>query len=189
MSRDQKRPTPTPEQLDAIIAGVRQREAIRDPSRIRGVNRIEIEVRDTLAYEARNVSEPIGVMKIDEPEDRGGGGTGATPLSHFLAGAGACLLNQFIRVSIAEDYPITFVRAVVRAEFGRNVGGRIEQITTEVHADGTLPSDEIDRLIERAEALCYVHNTLASATSLTTILSLDGVEAGRRHSPTRERQE
>src|SRR5688572_8099993 len=95
--------TPTLQQIEAIRAGVRQREAIRDPSRIRGVNRIQIEIRGTLAYEARNLSEPIGVMTIDEPEDRGGSGTGATPLSHFLAGVGACLLNQFIRVSIREE--------------------------------------------------------------------------------------
>lgn len=174
--------TPTPEQVDAIRAGVRQREAIRDPSRVRGVNRIEIEVRGSLAYEARNVSEPIGVMRIDEPEDRGGNGTGATPLSHFFAGVGACLLNQFIRVSLTEDYPIKFDRALVRGEFGRNVGGRIERITTEVQAHGTLPSDGVDRLIERAEGLCYVHNTLSAATNMTTVLYLDGVEAGRHES-------
>jgi uncharacterized OsmC-like protein len=177
-----KRVTPTPEQVDAIRAAVRQREAIRDPSRIRGVNRIEIDVRGSLAYEARNVSEPIGVMRIDEPEDRGGDGTGATPLSHFFAGVGACLLNQFIRVSITEDYPIKFDRALVRGEFGRNVGGRIERITTEAHGHGTLSSAEVDRLIERAEALCYVHNTLAAVTNMTTILFLNGIEVGRRQS-------
>jgi uncharacterized OsmC-like protein len=170
----------TPQQIDAIRSGVRNREAIHDSSQVRGLNRIEIQVRGTFAYEARNLSEPIGGMSIDEPEDRGGDGTGPTPLSHFFAGVGACLLNQFIRVSISEDYSIAFEKAHVRGEFGRNVGGRIERITTEVYGHGSLSSAEVDPLIARAEALCYVHNTLAPATAMTTILYMNGVEVGRR---------
>ena len=36
------------------------------------------------------------------------------------------------------------------------------------------------RLAERAEGLCYVHNTLKSAVKLTTVVHLNGREVVRR---------
>jgi hypothetical protein len=50
--------------------------------------------------------------------------------------------------------------AHLRGEFGRAPGGAFEQIVTEVHASGTLDEELAGSLIERAERLRYVHNTL-----------------------------
>ena len=170
----------TREQAEIITKGVLGREDARDRAGLRGLNRIEIAVVGTLAYEAHNSAEPTGVMAVGEPEDRGGTASGATPLSHFLTGVGACLLNQFVRVSIADGLDLSYAGARVRGEFSRDPGGRFERITTEVLAEGTLAADAVDRLVDRAEALCYVHNTLAGAVEMTTVLRIGGAEVARR---------
>lgn len=167
------------DRIALITDGVRRREEHRDRSAMRGLDRIEIEVIKGLSYDARSRSEPHGPMRIGEPVDRGGDGIGASPLSHFLTGAGACLLNQFVRVSIAEGYPLTFLGASVRGEFGREAGGRFERIACEVRATGSVPIDVAEQLVERAERLCYVHRTLVAAVEMTTVLVLDGREAVR----------
>ena len=170
----------TSETIETIRKGVRDREAMRDPERLRGLNRIDIEVSEGLAYRATRPGEEGAVMTVDEPPERGGTGTGASPLAHFLTGAGSCLLNQFIRVSIAEGYDLTFTKLNVRAEFRRDVGGGFEHLMQDVFADGTLADEEMGRLAERAEAFCYVHNTLSKAIKITTVVHLNGREVVRR---------
>lgn len=146
---------------------------------MRGVNRIEVDVVEGLTYEARNLGEPEALMHVGEPIERGGTGNGASPLSHFLVGAGACLLNQFIRVAVAEGHPLSFTRARVRGEFRRDAGGGFERILCEVHADGRLEGPAARALVERAERLCYVHATLRRAIEMTTVLVVDGQERAR----------
>jgi uncharacterized OsmC-like protein len=169
-----------PERIEFIRDGVRKREATPDSQRIRGIERIEVQREEGLRYRAREVHGSDASMVVDEPPDRGGSGEGNSPLGHFLTGTGSCLLNQFVRIAIAEGYDLRFIRADVRGEFARNPGGAFERITTEVRAEGTLAESEAARLTERAEALCYVHNTLSRALRMTTVLYLNGEEAVRR---------
>ena len=160
---------------DAIIAeGIRHREEHRDPATMRGVDRIEITVAEGLSYEARNPHEPDGAMRVGEPIARGGDGSGASPLSHFLTGAGSCLLNQFVRVAITERLPLRFLGASVRGEFRREAGGRIQRIACEVHATGSIDESTAEALMVRAERLCYVHQTLVTTVEMTTTLVVDG---------------
>jgi uncharacterized OsmC-like protein len=167
--------------LDEVIrSGVRAREAADRRTGLRGLYRIDIRVVEGLAYEARNPLEPDAIMRIDEPVDRGGSGHGASPLSHFLSGVGACLLNQFIRLAVADDVPVTFAGAAVRGEFGRESGGTFERIVCVIRGVGDLPDDAAERLVERAERLCYVHCTLSRVVEMTTVLELDGRERVRR---------
>ena len=173
---------PTPEQAKQIRDGLRRRETARDPRRMRGLHRIEITVAGVLAYEARDASEREAVMVVSEPPERGGTGGGPSPLSHFLAGAGSCLLNQFVRIAIAEGYPVRFVTATVRGEFRREAGGKFQAIRYEIHAEGNVVGVPLDSLVERAERLCYVHNTLRPTVEMTTRLHLNGELVHERHS-------
>lgn len=170
----------TDKQIELIRGGVQKRERRSHAHTIRGVDRIEISVEGGLHYRAREVNGQQTVMHIDEPSERGGEGTGNSPLGHFLTGAGACLLNQFVRISIAEGYDLAFTAANIRGEFSRDVGGAFERITSEVYADGHLDRAAADTLTERAEALCYVHNTLRRAVQMTTVFYLNGVEIVRK---------
>ncbi len=172
----------TAKQIELIRDGVQRREHGLHAPTIRGIDRIEITAEAGLHYRAREINGQDSVMEIDEPAERGGGGTGNSPLGHFLTGAGACLLNQFVRIAIAEGYDLTFRRAYIRGEFSRDVGGAFERIASEVYADGTLGADQAQQLTERAESLCYVHQTLRRAVSMTTVLFLNGEEAVRRTS-------
>jgi uncharacterized OsmC-like protein len=168
-----------PDRNAVITAGVRRREEHKDPAAMRGLDRIEISVVDGLSYEARSPVERDGLMRVGEPVERGGDGTGATPLAHFLTGSGSCLLNQFVRVSIAEGLPLQFEGASVRGEFRREAGGQIQRIACEVRATGSIDTGTAQALMARAERLCYVHQTLVAAVEMTTILIVDGRELGR----------
>lgn len=147
---------------------------------MRALERIEIEVVEGLSYVARNPHEPDGRMDVGEPADRGGTGQGNSPLSHFLVGAAACLLNQFIRVAVAEGYSVRFTAARARGEFRRQPGGGFERISCEIEAEGEVADETAAALTERAERLCYVHSTLSRAVEMTTILRLNGREVTRR---------
>jgi uncharacterized OsmC-like protein len=162
-----------------IVEGIRKREEHRDPATMRGLDRIEVTVLEGLSYEATSPLEPDGRMRIGEPVERGGDGSGASPLSHFLTGVGSCLLNQFIRCSIAQDLPLRFLGASVRGEFRRESGGRFVRIDCEIRADGSIDMGAADSLVTRAERLCYVHQTLVPAVEMTTRLVLDGRELVR----------
>jgi uncharacterized OsmC-like protein len=160
----------TADQVEAIRHGLRAREHAADPAGMRRIDRIEIEVVGGLEYEARNPAEPDGLMRIGEPIERGGTGRGASPLAHFLTGVAACLLNQFVRVVVAEGYPVTFTGTSVRGEFRREPGQGFERIRCEIRADGSLDSATAEALVERAERLCYVHCTLSRVIEMTTVL-------------------
>ena len=83
-------------------------------------------------------------------------------------------------MAIAESFDLRFTRMNVQGEFRRGVGGGFEHIVREVFAEGSLPPAEIERLAERAEALCNVSNTLKRAVKLTTVVHLNGEEVVRR---------
>jgi len=176
---DRAAPAAENDRIALITEGLRRRESQHEPTTMRGLDRIEISVVGPLGYEARAQAEPHATMHVGEPVDRGGDGSGATPLSHFLAGAGACLLNQFIRVSTADGLPLRFLGASVRGEFRREAGGRFQRIACEVRAEGSIDARTADSLMSRAERLCYVHQTLVAAVEMTTVLVLGAREVGR----------
>jgi uncharacterized OsmC-like protein len=168
----------TAEQIDGIKAGVQKRRTTTDRAGFRGLDRVEISVLEGLEYEARNPHE-AGVMRIGEPVDRGGLGEGSSPLSLVITGAASCLMNQFIRASVAEDLPIRFLGASVKGEFSRVMGGGFERITAEFRAEGALSNEQAWALVQKAEQLCYIHVTLRQAVQMTTILTVDGIERAR----------
>ena len=170
----------TAETVDIIRKGVEGREALNDPERIRAIHRIAIEVEEGLRYRATRPGETQFATTVDEPAERGGTGAGPGPLTHFLTGAGSCLLNQYIRVAVAEGLDLRFTAMNVRGDARRDVGGGFEHIQQELFAEGTVAEDAMVRLAERAEGLCYVHNTLKHAVKLTTVVHLNGQEVVRR---------
>lgn len=168
----------TPGQVESIRAGIRHRQETADRAGLRGLDRVAIEVIEGLEYRARSPHE-AGVMRVGEPVERGGTGEGSSPLSLFLTGATSCLLNQFIRSSVADDLPVRFTGAASKGEFLRAAGGGFERITTEIRAEGELSEPNALALIQLAERLCYVHVTLRRAVRMTTILVLNGRECVR----------
>jgi uncharacterized OsmC-like protein len=168
----------TAAQAELVRASLNRRTATTDREGLRGIDRVEIEVIEGLDYRAANPHE-AGQMRIGEPVERGGAGEGNSPLSHVLAGAASCLLNQFIRACVVEGPPVRFAGASTKGEFSRAVGGGFERITTEIRAEGELTDGQARALLERAEELCYIHVTLRKAVQMTTVLVVDGIERAR----------
>ena len=168
------------ETVEIIRKGVEGREALNDPERIRGIHRVAIQVEEGLRYRATRPGEARFATIVDEPTERGGTGQGEGPLFHFLTGAGSCLLNQYIRLAVAEGLDLTFTSMNVRGDARRDVGGGFEHIQQELFAEGTVSAEAMVRLAERAEGFCYVHNTLKSAVKITTVVHLNGQEVVRR---------
>jgi uncharacterized OsmC-like protein len=172
--------TITSEREEIIRKGIQGRASVNDPERIKGVTRIDIGPVDGLAF-AATLPRGAGVEIImDEPAERGGTSAGLGPLNHFLAGVGGCLYSQFAKVTIADNLDVRFTGMNVRGDYRRDVGGGFEHIMQEVHAEGSLSKGDLERLTERAEGFCYIHNTLSKAIKMTTVVYLNGEEAVRR---------
>ncbi|MCL0044138.1 OsmC family protein, partial [Dehalococcoidia bacterium] len=134
---------------------------------------------ERLTYQARSITEPFGTMMIDEPRDRGGHEQGPSPLSYFLIGAGACQLNQFIRLGIAREVDIHFRQVQTKGEWHRKAGGGFQHITQEFYAEGAASVNEVEGLVEEAQRFCPVHITLSKAVKITLVVHLNGTEVVR----------
>ena len=84
-----------------------------------------------------------------------------------------------MRVTLDEDLPIKFQKVNVRGENNRGPGGGFETITQEILADGTISREQIEHLVERAQSVCFTHNTLKYGVKLVTVIKLNGEEAFR----------
>lgn len=79
--------TPDAETTKLIAASLTEREGLAPSSeRVRGLVRVDLDVADGVASVAHHGGHS---MPIDEPIERGGTNTGASPLAHFLAGVGS----------------------------------------------------------------------------------------------------
>ncbi len=168
------------ELLEIIRQRVVDREQATDPEKLRGSRRVDIESVDHLTYRARDTATPNFEIVVDEPHERGGRNQGPSPIAYFLTGAGACLLNQFIIVSIAEGLNLRFQQNQVKGEFRREVGGSFQSITQDVFVEGDASEAVMQKLTEKAEAFCFIHMTLNKAVKMTTVVHLNGKEVVRR---------
>lgn len=170
----------TAEQLEQVRQGVIEREGAADPESLRRLIRVEINPVEHFTYEAHSPAEPHLKMMIDEPKARGGGEQGPSPTVYFLTGSASCLLNQFLRVSIAEGLDLRFTQMQAKGEFQRKVGGGFVSITQEIYAEGSASQEELEKLTEKAESFCYIHMTLNKVLTMTTVLYLNGKEVVRQ---------
>jgi uncharacterized OsmC-like protein len=56
---------------------------------------------------------------IDEPEIRGGKGTGPTPLGYFVTGAASCLMMQYANVLKEKPMAVESIKMLARAHNDR----------------------------------------------------------------------
>ena len=94
-------------------------------------------------------------IRIDEPESAGGEGTGPQPTEVFLASFASCFALSVAHVARKRDIVLDdlSVRAIGTYDGPKFVNIRIEVTSSHDRA-------ELDKLVERASAVCYVSNTL-----------------------------
>jgi putative redox protein len=94
-------------------------------------------------------------LRVDEPSSAGGDDTGPQPTELFLASLASCFALAVAHV--ARKRGIELEDLAVRAT-GTYGGPKFVKIRVEVRS--SHERDELDRLVERASAVCYVSNTL-----------------------------
>ncbi len=102
------------------------------------------------------------LIAVDEPESAGGGDTGPGPTELLLASLGSCFALAVGHVGAKRGIP---VRAVEVAVTGTYAGPSFSDLVLEVYVDAD--EEQVDELLERAKAICYVSNTLLRGPSLT----------------------
>lgn len=115
---------------------------------------------------------------VDEPAERGGTDAGPNPLAYFLAGAASCLLSHYMLNMINDEVPVEALTLTARGHFNRRLyGGRFRDVVYDVRIQSPAKPETVRALVERAEAMCYAHNTLlAAGVTMITNVKLNGSE-------------
>lgn len=109
-------------------------------------------------------------LLADEPEDVAGGtDTGPTPTELLLASLATCFAMSLAhvarrrRVELAPDLAVTAVGEYDGPAFG----------TLRVEVRSSQPREQLEPLLERAAALCYVSNTLRRTSGVEYLITSD----------------
>jgi uncharacterized OsmC-like protein len=146
-----------------------ERRALRKPKI--ATHRVDIRLVEQLRFEA---SFGPFTVAIDEPPERGGTGIGPPPLVYFLAGAASCLMTQYMKLAIEKGIRIDFMIAIARGHFDRRVGGAFTDIAYDIEIQSSSEADVIRELSDKAERMCYAHNTLKKSVLMKTNVTLNG---------------
>lgn len=100
---------------------------------------------------------------VDEPPSSGGTGSAPQPTDLLLASVASCFVLALVYAAGKRGLELRDVRVEA---IGTYDGPRFSSMSIEAVVDGPEPA-ELDRLVEAAERVCYVTNTLRQATEIT----------------------
>jgi putative redox protein len=105
------------------------------------------------------------VMVIDEPVHAGGGDSGPQPTEVYLASVASCFALAVYHVARKRniELPDLKVRAV-----GEYKGPSFATVRVEVSS--SYPRAELEPLLDRASAVCYVSNTMRAVDDIDVVL-------------------
>lgn len=143
-------------------------------SRPIGTVRVDIAHQEHKTFEALFKTEDKSFqLMIDEPELRGGKGSGPTPLGYFVTGAASCLMMQYANVLQEKPLPVDSIKMVARAHNDREARIFTDMIY-QVELTGSISAPEAEALAKAASERCFVENTIAKSLPITTEVSLNG---------------
>lgn len=99
---------------------------------------------------------------VDEPESAGGTDAGPAPTDYLLAAIASCFALAIVHSARKRGAEPDSLRATVT---GTYEGPRYSAIAIEIVS--SLPDEQAERLIEAAERVCYVTNTLRRPPRIT----------------------
>jgi putative redox protein len=103
---------------------------------------------------------------VDEPASAGGGDSGPMPTEVFLASLASCFTLSLYHAARKRSIELPDLSVKVT---GRYKGLRFEHITVE--ATSSLPSEQLQALIEPAIRTCYVSQTLKEQPEIAYVVS------------------
>jgi organic hydroperoxide reductase OsmC/OhrA len=104
-------------------------------------------------------------MRVDEPMSAGGDDSGPQPTEVFLASVASCFALAVAHV--ARKRGIELADLAVRA-VGEYDGPRFVKVRVEVTS--SHPRADLEPLLERASAVCYVSNTMRAVDDVDVVL-------------------
>ncbi|MGH7798923.1 MAG: OsmC family protein [Candidatus Binatia bacterium] len=144
------------------------------PGRPIGTVRVDITRQEHKTFEAVFKTEDKSFQRmIDEPEIRGGKGSGPTPLGYFVTGAASCLVMQYANVLKEKPMPVESIKMLARAYNDREARVFTDMIY-QVDLTGSLSEADAETLAKAASERCFVENTMAKAIPITTEVHLNG---------------
>lgn len=105
-------------------------------------------------------------VRVDEPEHAGGEGTGPQPTDLFLASLGSCFALAVAHVGRKRGIELADLAVLV---VGAYDGPKFSHLRVEVTS--SHEREELDRLVERAKAVCYVSNTLRTLNEVEVVVN------------------
>ncbi|WP_291407278.1 OsmC family protein [Actinophytocola sp.] len=106
-------------------------------------------------------------IAVDEPESVGGTGSAPQPTDLLLASVASCFTLALVHSAAKRAIPLSDVRVDAVGDY---VGPRFAALRIIVDAAG--PSqEELAKLLEAAQRVCYVTNTLRTAVTVDVVAS------------------
>jgi uncharacterized OsmC-like protein len=120
-------------------------------------------------------------LRCDEGEGLGGTNSAPNPLSYFVAGAGFCLSTQLVQVARTLKIEVRNLFVRVDARFLRTGSANLgdahtvcESIRTDVSLESDEPPERIARLIDMAEATCFVMAAIRDPVPSKLVITTNG---------------
>lgn len=113
-------------------------------------------------YQVEVVTEGRFRLLVDEPESAGGTDTGAQPTDYLLAAIASCFALALVHSARKRGQEPAAVRVSVT---GTYQGPRYSDIAIDIVS--SLPDEQAHLLIEAAQRVCYVTNTLREPPRIT----------------------
>lgn len=151
---------PDEERLRRIRKHHDDRLAVTPDKPMMGAERVDLKLLNHLAMESTKKSYK---WTVDEPEERGGTGTGPNPLAYFLSGAASCLMNHFMTESILAGAKLGGLEMTARAHYTLAPGASFREVLYDIRVSSDEPADKLLPIYRRAEELCMASNTLRNA--------------------------
>ena len=104
-------------------------------------------------------------LTVDEPPSVGGTGRGPMPTDLFLASLSSCYALALAWAARREGVDLPDLTVAATGTYDGQCFGALE-----LTVRSSLPADRIEPLLEPANRVCYVSNTLGNATGIDVVV-------------------
>jgi len=114
------------------------------------------------------------VWYSDELKERGGTGTGASPLSYFLSSLAFCQMVHYVEHCAVQDVKLDSLDMKVEGKISPQKPVRFTDIVYETKIVSREGDERIKEVARRAAEDCYVTNTLRRSCKVTGLIYHNG---------------
>ncbi len=158
----------------AVTRLMDDRRGASETRALTGTERVDIEL-EGVGNGPFKVRKKSWEWVVDEPPERGGTDSAPNPLAYFLSGSVSCLLSHYMLCAIEEGIEVSPLKVTARMRFNRAADvSRVTEVIYAIKLGSNADRARVLDLIQRAQAMCYAHNTLAAAgVSMVTDVTLN----------------